>query len=90
MGNFLAGVIEQVFGDLSQNIDIKDFEAAFDVFLQDGADEALDIPSLVPDTLKLGETSCSDVVHKGALAGCFCLCSNAGSVNLMVCAILGE
>lgn len=40
--------------------------------------------------LKLGETSCSDVVHEGALAGCFCLCSNAGSANLMECAILGE
>ena len=79
-----------MIGNLSQSIDITDFEAAFDVFLQDGADEALDIPTLVPDSLKLGETSCSDVVHEGALAGCFCLCSNAGSVNLMECAILGE
>lgn len=36
--NFLAGVIDQVIGKLSQSIDITDFEAAFDVFLQDGAD----------------------------------------------------
>ena len=34
--NFLASVIDQVIGNLSQSIDITDFEAAFDVFLQDG------------------------------------------------------
>ena len=88
--NFLTGVVDQMIGNLSEGIDITDFEAAFDVFLQDGADEALDIPTLVPNTLKFGETSCSDVVHEGALAGCLCLCRNAGSVYLMECAILSE
>ena len=50
--NFLACVVDQMVGNLSEGIDITDFEAAFDVFLQDGADEALDIPTLVPNTMK--------------------------------------
>ena len=76
--------------DFPQCIHIADLEATFYVFLQNGADKALDVATFVPQALEFGESSCDDVVHESALAGGIGLGGDARSVNLMICAVLGE
>ena len=77
-------------GNLPQRIHIADLEAPFNVFLQNGSDKALDVAAFVPQALEFGQAACDDVVHKRARARGIGLGGDAGSVNLMICAVLGE
>ena len=60
------------------------------VSIPDLGDKALDVATFVPQALEFGESSCDDVVHESALAGGIGLGGDARSVNLMICAVLGE
>ena len=81
--DLLTGVVDKMPRNLPESLDVADFVAALDVFLQNGVDQALDITSFVPQALEFGKAARGDVVNERALAGCFSFCGDARSVYLM-------
>ena len=85
--DFLAGIVDEMMGELAERFDVSYFETLLYVFSQDGFYQTLHIRPFVAKPLHLRETTVVDVIHESPLAVGICLGGDASRVNLMILAI---